>query len=286
MLKKYENLKNYFTKITARLYFKSIDKYSETKKNDNYSGKNQIPVESFKKSKFSSNMKSDFFTSKMSSRYYNKYTNIHKNITFCFSEKIIDQINIQDFKYITINYLQKYFNQNDKDIFSFIQFGSNGKKTLFVNPCSLNDFLNKLQKIKNYVENANNRLQKDSSLFMGLYDILNSIIQNYQTSKLNDNIIMLFMNSEDIRFSCIADCINIVEELNKSNTSVYFFSFDKIVDKKKINNIQSFLNGLIDGYFFEIKNYKQIEEIFVNISNNKKQSNFFKFDYEGFDHYL
>jgi len=231
-------------------------------------------------------MKSDFITSKMSSRYYNKYTNMNKNITFCLSEKIIDQINIQDFKYITINYLQKYFNQNDKDIFSFIQFGSNGKKTLFVNHCSLNYFCNKLQKIKNYVENANNILQKDSSLFMGLYDILNSIIQNYQINKLNDNIIMLFMNSEDIRFSCIVDCINIVEELNKSNTSVYFFSFDKIVDNKKINNIQSFLNGLIDGYFFKIKNYKQIEEFFVNISNNKKQSNFFKFDYESYEHYL
>ena len=231
-------------------------------------------------------MKSDFISSKMSSRYYNKYTNMNKNITFCLSEKIIDQINIQDFKYITINYLQKYFNQNDKDIFSFIQFGSNGKKTLFLNHCSLNYFCNKLQKIKNYVENANNILQKDSSLFMGLYDILNSIIQNYQINKLNDNIIMLFMNSEDIRFSCIFDCINIVEELNKSNTSVYFFSFDKIVDNKKINNIQSFLNGLIDGYFFKIKNYKQIEEFFVNISNNKKQSNFFKFDYESYEHYL
>ena len=179
-------------------------------------------------------MKSDFITSKMSSRYYNKYTNMNKNITFCLSEKIIDQINIQDFKYITINYLQKYFNQNDKDIFSFIQFGSNGKKTLFLNHCSLNYFCNKLQKIKNYVENANNILQKDSSLFMGLYDILNSIIQNYQINKLNDNIIMLFMNSEDIRFSCIVDCINIVEELNKSNTSVYFFLLIKLLIIKKL----------------------------------------------------
>ena len=52
LLKKYENLKNYFTKITSRLYFKSIDKYSETKKNDNNSRKNQTPVESFKRSKF------------------------------------------------------------------------------------------------------------------------------------------------------------------------------------------------------------------------------------------
>ena len=74
--------------------------------------------------------------------------------------------------------------------------------------------------------------------------------------------------------------------MNKNNTSVYFFCFVIIVDGNKINNIQSFLNGLIDGYFFEIKNYKQIKEFFVNISNNKKQSNSFKFDFESFDHYL
>ena len=283
LMKEYENLKNYFTKITSRLYFKNKDKIPGNEVDD--SDKNQNIIESLRKSKFSSNMKSDFVTSRMCSRYYNKYRNIYKNITFCLSEKIFEQINIEEFKYITINYLKKYFNQNNKDIFSFIQFGSNGEKTLFLNPCSLNEFCNKFKKTNNYVENVIISA-KNSTLFMGLYDLLNSVIQNYQASKLNDNIIMLFINSEDIRFSCIADCINIVEELNKNNTSVYFFCFDKIVDGNKINNIQSFLNGLIDGYFFEIKNYKQIKEFFVNISNNKKQSNFFKFDFESFDHYL
>ena len=283
LLKEYENLKNFFTKMASRLYFKNVGKISETKTNN--SDKNQTLIESVRKSKFSSNLKSDFVTSKMSSRYNNKYRNMYKNITFCLSEKIINKIDLQDFKHIIIYYLKKYFIQNDNDLFSFIQFGSNGKKTFFLNPCSLNEFCNKFNKIKNDVENIN--IPKNNSpLFMGLYDILNSVIQNFQTSKLNDNIIMLFMNSDDIRFSSIPDCINIVGELNKNNNSVYFFSFGENIDTQKINNIQSFLNGLIEGYFFEIKNFEQIKEFFVNISNNKKQSNFFKFDYESFEHYL
>ena len=283
LLKEYENIKNHFTKITSRLYLKNIDKIMERKNNNN--DKNQTINESITKSKFSSNMKTDLITSKMSSRYYNKYRNIHKNITLCLSEKIFNQINIQEFKDIIINYLKKYFIQNDNDLFSFFQFGSNGKKTILIPPCSLNEFCTKLYKIKNNIENINTS-KTNSNLFMGLYDILFSIIQNYQTSKSKDNIIMLFMNSEDIRFSCKADCINIVEELNKNNNSVYFFCFDKIIDNQKINNIQSFLNGLIEGYFFEIKDYQQIKEIFANISDNKKQSSFFKFDYQGFDNYL
>ena len=282
-MKDFENLKNYFIKIISRLYFKNSDKIIE-KKNNN-SDKDQTIIESLTNSKFSSIMKTDLITSKMSSRYHNKFRNMHKKISLCLSEKIFDQINIQEFKYIIINYLKKYFTQNDNDLFSFIQFGSNGKKTVFIPPFSLNEFCTKFQKTRNNIEN-NNTSTTNSNLFMGLYGILISVIKNYQTSKSNDNIIMLFINSEDIRFSSKADCINVVEELNKSNTSVYFFCFDKIIDNQKINNIQSFLNGLIEGYFFEIKNYQQIKELFYNISNNKKQSNFFKFNYQSFDNYL
>ena len=121
---------------------------------------------------------------------------------------------------------------------------------------------------------------------MGLYDLFDLAIRNCQNNELSDNIIMLFIASEDIRFSSIVDCMNIVEELNKNNVSVYFFCFDEIIDENKINNIQSFLNGLIDGYFFQIKNYQQIKEVFINLSNMNSQSNFFKFDYYCFDNYL
>ena len=121
---------------------------------------------------------------------------------------------------------------------------------------------------------------------MGLYDLFDLAIRNCQNNELSDNIIMLFIASEDIRFSSIVDCMNIVEELNKNNVSVYFFCFDEIIDENKINNIQSFLNGLIEGYFFQIKNYQQIKEVFINLSNMNYQSNFFKFDYYCFDNYL
>ena len=197
---------------------------------------------------------------------------------------------MQKFKYVIIKYLTKYFTEDEYDKFSFFQFGANGNKTLSLKPCSLKEFCSKFSKTKNNVETANTVSKKIkleiSPLFMGLYDILNSIIKNYQTSGLSDNIIMVFMNSEDIRFSSIDDCINIVDELNKNNTSLYFFCFEEIIDEQKINNIQSFLNGLNEGNFFKIKKYQQIKEIFINISNNKHQSNFFKFDYDCYEHYL
>ena len=55
---------------------------------------------------------------------------------------------------------------------------------------------------------------------------------------------------------------------------------------KKINNIQSFLNGLIEGYFFQIKNYNQLKEIFINLSIKEYERNFLKYDYNLFDHNL
>ena len=97
---------------------------------------------------------------------------------------------------------------------------------------------------------------------------------------------MIFINANDIRFSSVSDCLNIVEYLNENNTSVFFLCYDKIIEESKINNIQSFLNGLIEGYFFQIRNYQQIKDIFVNLSTMKYQTNFFKFNYDCFDHNL
>ena len=79
------------------------------------------------------------------------------------------------------------------------------------------------------------------------------------------------------------DCLNIVDDLNKKNVSLYFLSFEENIEEKKVNNIQSFLNGLIEGYFFNIKNYQQLKQIFINLSSIKYQSNFFGFDYNIFD---
>ena len=91
------------------------------------------------------------------------------------------------------------------------------------------------------------------------------------------------MDTEDIRFSSVDDCLNIVEDLNKKNVSVYFFTYDENIKEEKVNNIQSFLNGLIEGNFYCSKNYQQIKQIFINISTIKNQSNFFSFDYDIFE---
>ena len=123
---------------------------------------------------------------------------------------------------------------------------------------------------------------------MGLYNIFDFIIKNYppQEDNITDNIIIMFINSEDIRFTSVNECLNIVEELNKKNASVFLLSYDIEIHMEKINNIQSFLNGLIEGYFFQIKNYQQIKQIFINISTKNYQSNFFGYDFNCNDHEL
>ena len=121
---------------------------------------------------------------------------------------------------------------------------------------------------------------------MELYNIFDSIIKNYPSNEDTDNIIIMFINSDDIRFTSINECLNIVEELNKKNTSVFLLSYDDEIKKEKINNIQSFLDGLFEGYFFQIKSYQQLKQIFIYLSTIKYQSNFFGYDYYSLDNVL
>ena len=290
IIKEFEKSKKYLAKIVSRLNIKDTNekniKTNKTSGSKYLNSNNQTIKESnVKKSKVSSKIKNDL-ASKYSS-FYNQ-RKLYKNIIICLSEKILKTINEQEFKDVIIKYFQKYFVQSENDKFSFIQFAMNGKKTLFFQSCTLNEFIIKLHKSKYTSETINDSFEhkKKKNLFMGLYDIFDSIIKSYQTEGLNDNIIILFMASEDIRFSTVIDCMNIVEELNKKNISVYFVCFDEIISEEKINNLQSFLNGLIEGYFVQVKYYNQIKELFVNISNTKYQSNFFRFDYDCYDHNL
>ena len=189
------------------------------------------------------------------------------------------------FKDIIIKYLNKYFTINEDDKFGYVQFGVNGIITKSFLSLPLNQFIHKFNKIINNIElNPYSIVDNESKVFIGIYDIFDSIINNYKKTEENDNIIMFFIDEKDIRFSSVADCLNIVDALNENNTSVFFFSFNKIIDEKKVNNIQSFFNGLIEGYFFQIKNYQQLKEIFVNLSTLKYQISFFKYDYDCFDH--
>jgi hypothetical protein len=295
--KENEKLKKYYSKIVFRLFIKNYNEnihqrlntaYKISENKNTLSINNQTIKESiYDKSRVSSNIKRDFSTTKISN--LTRFKKLYKNITLCLSEKILKTLNEQEFKDVIIKYYKKYFIQDENDKFSYIQFATNGKKTLYFQPSPLNEFITKFQKSKYSIDSNNDPMinQKNkASGFLGLYDIFDSVIKNYQTFDFNDNIILLFIASEDIRFSTVVDCINIVEELNKKNISVYFLCNDEIVEENKINNIKSFLDGLIEGYFFHIKNYEQIKEIFVNISNLKCQSNFFKFNYYCFDNNL
>ena len=288
LVKSFEKTKKLFAKFVSRLNYKELISYNITKTTGSKFSSINIKQSLIESNLVSSkNKKSDYVNSKMSSAYNNRNKTMNKNITICISEKMLEKINIQKFNDILINYLLKYFTPVENDKFSFIQFARNGKKTLIFQPRPLNDFISILYKTKYKVE-INNEIsnQKKSNVFIGLHELLYSIIKNYQPNELDDNIIMLFIESEDIRFSSIQECLNIVEELNKNISSVYFFCFDEVIEREKINNIQSFLNGLIEGYFFQVKNIEQIKEVFVYLSNNKYQSNLLKFNYECFDHCL
>ena len=123
--------------------------------------------------------------------------------------------------------------------------------------------------------------------FMELYGTLNSIINSFPKKDNNyfiDNII--FINSNDIGFNNIDFCLNIINEINKNNVSLILLTFDKNIEKSKIDNISSFLEGLAEGYFFQINDYYQIKQIFINLSSNKYQANFMGFDYNSYDKYV
>ena len=294
LMKEFDKIKKSLIKINSRLYIKNSnnkDKRTNTKKigDNDYSTSNKTPTISESitdRSKISSNLKKENITSKISQAFMNKNRKLNKILTLCLSEKILEKLNGQEFKDVLIKYFQKYFISNENDKFSFIQFANNGKKTVSIKLEPLNNFLLKFQKTKGSFELTDSFKPNKEFIFMELYNILDSIIKNYPQTEETDNIIMLFIDSEDIRFTTVVDCLNIVDDLNKKNASVYFLSFEPEIKEEKVNNIQSFLNGLIEGYFFHIKNYQQLKQIFINISTIKYQTNFFGYDFQIFDHTL
>ena len=290
LLKEFEKIKKYYGKIVSRIHKKTASNINKTMTSEkidesHYTSRNRTPTitESVTdRSRVSSNLKKEMTTSKVSAAFQ-RNRRLNKVVTFCMSEKILEKLNGQEFKDVLIKYFQKYFVMNEFDKFSFIQFADNGKKTAFFKPEPLNYFLVKFQKTKGTFELSDSFSTTNSSIFVELYNILDSIIKNYSQIEETDNIIIIFMDSEDIRFSSIDDCLNIVEDLNKKNASLYFCTYDNKIMEEKVNNVQSFLNGLIEGNFYQIKNYQQIKQIFMNISTVESQSNFFSFDYDVFE---
>ena len=295
LMKEFEKTKKFFSKSISRMSVKNIYNKNNMQGKErmigdsSYSTSHKNKTESkTDKSNFSSTFKKETATGKINSTFHLKNKNLNKIITLCLSEKILKKVNGLELKDVIIKYFQKYFDINKNDKFSFIQFANNGKKTIYFKQEKLDYFLEKIQKTKNCFELLDIYTTNINLPFMGLYNIFDFIIKNYppQEDNITDNIIIMFINSEDIRFTSVNECLNIVEELNKKNASVFLLSYDIEIHMEKINNIQSFLNGLIEGYFFQIKNYQQIKQIFINISTKNYQSNFFGYDFNCNDHEL
>ena len=295
LLKEYEKIKKNVAKIVSRTNAKNINskiikkKVGKSMGDSSYSASYQKKTDSKNdKSIFSSTFKREMITSKMTTSFHNKDKNMNKIITLCLSEKILEKVNGIELKDAIIKYFQKYFILNENDKFSFIQFANNGKKTVNFKMEKLDYFLLKMQKTKNTFELTDSFIPNRSSPFMELYNIFDSIIKNYPPVEeaLTDNIIIMFINSDDIRFTSVHECLNIVQELNKKNISVFLLSYDNEIKKDKINNIQSFLEGLFEGYFFQIKSFQQLKQIFINLSVIDYQSNFFGYDFNSLENMI
>ena len=155
--------------------------------------------------------------------------------------------------------------------------------------------MQKLKVDKNEKTINNSYYYNSEYLFNEFYNLLNDfidlckynnnddIISNNAKFNTDDNIILMFINTEDIRFKDKEDCKKIVYELNKNNFSLYLISYEECIQPEKIKNIKSFMSGLFDAHFFQIKNYQQIKQIFMNIATKQTKEDIFDYNYENID---
>ena len=228
--------------------------------------------------------------------YTNKYSisvsslnhfsrNRYKNITLCISEKLIQEINGDELKDVIIKFFKKCFSNGiEEDKFGFIQFSCNGKKTISIKSDSIEIFLQKLEmnkmafKINDALTQNNNEIQ-----FMEFSNLFLSIIKSHKQSNYEDrgdNIIIIFINTSDIRFNGEKECVDTINELNNNNYSVILFTYDNEIEPEKIEGIYSFVYGLNDGHFFKAKNYQQIKQVFMNFCVKDSQEKFNNYNYE------
>ena len=228
--------------------------------------------------------------------YTNKYSisvsslnhfsrNRYKNITLCISEKLLQEINGDELKDVIIKFFKKcFYNGIEEDKFGFIQFSCNGKKTISIKSDSIETFLQKLElnklafKINDSLTQNNNEIQ-----FMEFSNLFLSIIKSHKQLNYEDrgdNIIIIFINTSDIRFNGQKECVDTINELNNNNYSVILFTYDNEIEPEKIEGIYSFVYGLNDGHFFKAKNYQQIKQVFMNFCVKDSQEKFNNYNYE------
>ena len=292
-----EKFKKVFNKISARLMVrktknkKNYDTTTcDTKTNNNSSLAGSNPSSSIKG--YASHLRNssrsiDFTTLKgINSFVTHKKENYFKNkvVILCLSEKIVPKLNGMEIKDVLIKFFQKCFINNENDKFGFIQFSNNGKKTITIKPQRLDGFLQKLESNKNAFQFSESINYKKDAYFTEFYNLFDSIIKQ-QTAKC-DYIIIMFINADDIRFTSIKECVEIVNALNENNYSVFLLSNDKEINKEKILSINSFIYGLYDGHFIQINNYQRIKQIFISLATNNKNDKFVNYDYECLENIL
>ena len=303
----YDNTKRLYSKIFTRLYIRYYNNLNEINRmkmiynitmNKRMSTKNDfLPI-------MNKGSNVDLYEPKKGSqRYKMSYSVINNNssnklINICVSEKILLQNNGIVLKDVLINYIDDcFYDNNDNDKFSYVQFTNNGKKNIFIKPEIKEIFLQKLKidKIdRNKIENC---YYESDDLFCEFYNLLNDFIEltKYNkddivsiTNKFNtdDNIILMFIDTGDIRFNDKEDCKKIVYELNKNNFSLYLISYEEKIDPEKIKNIKSFISGLFDAHFFQIKNYQQIKQIFMNIASKQVHGDIYGYNFENIELFM
>ena len=305
----YDNTKKFFTKLFTRLYVRYYNNTTEInliKLMYNLSSSRRMSTKLELTSGISSMNKitmlesfkpKDSQNAKLSGPIINNLTN-NKTINICVSEKIMSQKNGNILKDVIINYIEEcFYNNNDNDKFSYVQFSHNGKKNIYIKPVKKEILIQKLKIDKNEKNIKDNLIYNSNNLFNEFYNLLNDfieicknnnddIISNNMKFNVDDNIILMFINTEDVRFNDKEDCKKIVYDLNKYNFSLYLISYEEIIEPDKIKNIKSFMTGLFDAHFFQIKNYQQIKQIFMNISTKQTKENIFEYNYENLDLFL
>jgi len=289
-----DKFKKIFSKISARISMRKT-KNKNTNSDSNSRSYNESNAGSSNLSSsfkgYISNLRTssksvDFTIRGISSYVTHKKQNYfkNKNIILCVSEKIIPKLNGMEIKDVLMKYFKKCFRNNEDDRFGFIQFSNNGKKTITIKPQRLNDFLQKLESHKNAFQYTESINYKKDTYFTEFYNLFDSIIKQ-QTAKC-DYIIIMFINAEDIRFTSIKECVDIVNALNDNNYTVVLLSNDREINNEKILNINSLIYGLYDGYFIQINNYQRIKQILINFATRNKTDIFVNYDYECLENIL
>ena len=214
--------------------------------------------------------------------------NVKKEITICVSEKTIEKECGNELKDVIVKYLQKFFENNDRDTFSFVQFAKNGKIPIHFKPQKLSHLINKIQTNKEAFEINETTFSNTKNEFLELFKIFETVINqsNRDILDISDNIILLFISADDIRFTSREECVNIIHELNENNFSLFIFVDDREISDIKIKNIKMFISGLFEGYFIHFKNYGIIKQVLTNIATLNRQDNFFNFNYENINNII